>query len=46
MIQIHKLDMNGLYSICGFFIDQSKDIWVSKKQLMELYNEIEKIKEL
>lgn len=38
--------MDGLYSIYGFFIDPNKDIWVSKKQLIELYNEIEKIKEL
>lgn len=46
MMKIHKLDMDGLYSISGFFICPSKDIWVSKKQLMELYNEIEKIKGL
>ena len=44
MIRIHKLDFDGLYSICGFFIDPNKDILVNKKQLMELYNEIKKIK--
>ena len=44
MIQIHKHDEGELYSICGFFIDPDKDVWVNKKQLMELYNEIKKIK--
>lgn len=46
MIRIHKLDFDGLYSICGFFIDPNKDVWVSKKQLMELYKEIERIEQL
>ena len=44
MIQIHKHDNGELYSIYGFFIDPNKDVWVDKKQLMELYNEIKKIK--
>ena len=44
MIQIHKHDKRELYSIYGFFIDPYKDVWVNKKQLMELYNEIKKIK--
>lgn len=44
MIQIHKHDKGELYSIYGFFIDPDKDVWVDKKQLMELYNEINKIK--
>lgn len=44
MIQILKHDNDELYSIYGFFIDPSKDIWVGKKKLMELYNEIKKIK--
>ena len=44
MIQIHKQDEGELYSIYGFFIDPNKDVWVNKKQLMELYNEIKKIK--
>lgn len=44
MIQIHKHDKCDLYSIYGFFIDPDKDVWVNKKQLMELYNEIKKIK--
>lgn len=46
MIKIHKLDMDGLYSISGFFIAPNKEIWVSKKQLMELYKEIERIEQL
>lgn len=45
MIQIHKHDKGELYSIYGFFIDPDKDVWVDKKQLMELYNEIKKIKD-
>jgi hypothetical protein len=45
MIQIHKHDKCELYSIYGFFIDLNKDVWVNKKQLMELYNEIKKIKD-
>jgi hypothetical protein len=45
MIQIHKHDKAELYSIYGFFIDPDKDVWVNKKQLMELYNEIKKIKD-
>lgn len=44
MIQIHKHDKGELYSIYGFFIDPNKDVWVDKKQLMELYNEIKKKK--
>ena len=44
MIQIHKQDNGKLYSIYGFFIDPDKDVLVDKKQLMELYNEIKKIK--
>ena len=44
MIQIHKHDKSELYSIYGFFIDPNKDVWVNKKQLMELYNESKKIK--
>lgn len=44
MIQIHKHDKCELYSIYGFFIDPKKDVWVDKKQLMELYNEIKKMK--
>ncbi len=45
MIQIRKHDKGDLYSIYGFFIDPNKDVWVDKKQLMELYNEIKKINE-
>lgn len=45
MIQIHKHDKGELYSIYGFFIDLNKDVWVNKKQLMELYNEIKIIKD-
>ena len=45
MIQIHKHGKGKLYSIYGFFIYLNKDVWVSKKQLMELYNEIKKIKD-
>ena len=44
MIQLHKHDDDDLYSIYGFFIDPNKDVWVNKKQLMELNNEIKKIK--
>ena len=44
MIQICKHDKDELYSIYGFFIDPDKDVWVDKKQLVELYNEIKKIK--
>ena len=44
MIQIQKHDNGKLYSIYGFFINPDKDVWVDKKQLMELYNEIKKIK--
>lgn len=43
MIQIRKHDKGELYSIYGFFIDPNKDVWVDKKQLMELYNEIKKL---
>ena len=44
MIQIHKHDNGKLYSIYGFFIDPDKDVLVDKKKLIELYNEINKIK--
>lgn len=46
MIRIHKLDFDGLYSIRGFFVDPNKDILVNKKELMELYKEIERIEQL
>jgi hypothetical protein len=45
MIQIRKHEKCELYSIYGFFIDPDRDVWVDKKQLMELYDEINKIKE-
>lgn len=45
MIQIRKHEKRELYSIYGFFIDPDRDVWVDKKQLMELYDEINKIKE-
>nr|DAT55403.1 MAG TPA: hypothetical protein [Caudoviricetes sp.] len=45
MIQIRKHEKYELYSIYGFFIDPDRDVWVDKKQLMELYDEINKIKE-
>lgn len=43
MIRIRKHDKEEVYSIYGFYIDPNKDVWVDKKKLIELHNEISRL---
>lgn len=43
MIRIRKHDKEEVYSIYGFYIDPNIDVWVDKKTLIELHNEISRL---